>query len=192
MALSIIRSYLPDYINNNMMFYVGKTICTLQYYINTTFSASEMTDRIYVGDLASASNKKALKGQGITHILSVINGSYELFPNDFTYNIIHINDDPWVNIGLYFDESIKFIENALNMNNTKIMIHCQRGISRSVTILLAYLIYTQNKTNRINECDIDNTIQKIMKDIRYHRPIADPNDGFIDAIHTYIMRINKY
>src|SRR5579863_813565 len=103
--MQYIRSYLPDLVNNNLMYCVGMVTCFLQYYTNTTFSASEITDKLFVGDLASALNSDAMKEQGITHILSVFNGSYEIFSGDFEYKIIHINDDPWVDIGKYFDES---------------------------------------------------------------------------------------
>lgn len=190
--MSLIRSYLPDTVNSNFMYYTGKAICYLQYYVNNTFSANQIVPRIFVGDLASASNNKALKEQGITHILSIYNGCYELFPDDFKYKIIHINDDIWININDYFEESNNFIETALNYNNTKVMIHCQRGVSRSVTLLIAYLLWKQNKENKILVGEIDNSIDNIIKEIKIHRPIAEPNDGFITCLKKYICKMNGY
>jgi predicted protein tyrosine phosphatase len=189
--MSFIRSYLPESINSNVMYYFGKTRCYLQYYVNNTFSANQIVPRIYVGDLASASNKEALQEQGITHIVSIYNGCYEIFPDDFKYKIIHINDDTWIDIDNYFDESNDFIDSALNNNNAKVMIHCQRGVSRSVTLLIAYLLWKKNKETKIENDNIDNTINNIIKEIKVHRPIAEPNDGFINCLKKYIFRLNN-
>lgn len=189
---SLIRSHLPDSVNNNIMYYVGMAQCYLQGYINTTFSASEITSRLFVGDLASASNNDAMKQQGITHIVSVINGAFEQFPNDFEYKIIHINDDPWVDIEKYFDTSNSFIDEALRKTNTKVMIHCQRGVSRSVTLLLAYMIYKQNQTKPITNVDIEETVIRILTEVQVHRPIAEPNTGFMESLREYICRLNNY
>lgn len=190
--MSFIRSYLPDFVNSNVMYYFGKTRCILQYYVNNTFSANQIVPRIYVGDLASASNKTALQEQGITHIVSIYNGCYELYPDDFKYKLIHINDDVWINIGDYFDESNKFIESALSADNTKVMIHCQRGVSRSVTLLIAYLLWKKNKEHYIPVNSIDLTISNIIKEIKVHRPIAEPNVGFIFCLKKYICKLNGY
>lgn len=189
---SVIRSYLPEVVNNNIMYCTGMVQCYLQYYVNNTFSASEITNRLYVGDLPSASNNEAMKEQGITHIVSVINGAYELFPNEFEYKIIHINDDPWVDIKTYFKESNEFIESALSKPDTKVMIHCQRGVSRSVTLLLAYLIYKHNENIKIKQDEIDDTIKKILEDVKQHRPIAEPNEGFINSLKLYVCELNNY
>lgn len=189
---SKIRSYLPEYINDNVMYYAGRAQCLVQYYINNNFSASEITERIFIGDLASAANCNAMIEQGITHIISVFNGAYPTYPDNFEYKIIHINDDIWVDIGMYFDETNEYIDKVLTNPNTKIMIHCQRGASRSVTLLLAYLIYRINLENKIELGDIDIVLNKILKEVQSHRPIADPNPGFMDALKTYICEKNDY
>lgn len=190
--LSYLRSFLPDQINNNVMYYAGMTQCMLQYYLNNTFSASEITARLFVGDLASASNKEAMKEQGITHIISVLNGAYDIFPDDFTYKIIHINDDAWVDIGKFFDETNSYIDKVMQEPDTKIMIHCQRGASRSVTLMLAYMIYKTNQEKTIPLDSVDDIVNKILQEVKAHRPIAEPNEGFIEGLKSYIHRLNDY
>lgn len=191
--MSFVRYYLPHTVSDYAMFYIGQARCYLQSYVNNTFSANEITSRIFVGDLASATNHEAMKEQGITHILSVFNGAYELFPSDFKYKIIHINDDEWIDISEYFEESNKFIDDAINSNpNNKVMIHCQRGVSRSVTLLMAYMIWKYNLENKIKEDDIDNFIKEILKTVKNHRSIAEPNIGFISFLKKYICKLNGY
>ncbi len=192
MNMSQIRNYLPDGVNNKLMFCVGQANCYLQYFYNNTFSASEITDNIFVGDLASASNIEAMKEQGITHILTIMNGAYELYPNEFSYKIIHINDDPWVDITQFFEESNKFIDEALSKPENKIMIHCHRGISRSVTLLIAYKLFKLNELNQIPDNEIEKTIENVLIDIKNHRTIADPNKGFLEALKIYIQKLNGY
>jgi dual specificity MAP kinase phosphatase len=174
------------------MYCIGNIRCHLQGYINNTFNANEIYQNIYVGDLASASNKEALKEQGITHILSVFNGCYEIYPDDFTYKIIHINDDTWEDISKYFDETNEFIQRSIKNKNNKIMIHCQKGISRSVTILVAYIIWNKNNNKKIEKDNITNEITNIINEIKTHRPIAEPNEGFKYCLKKYIEKINNY
>lgn len=190
--MSQLRAYLPDRINNYAMYYIGRARCTLQGYYDNTFSATELSDRIYVGDIASASNKLAMQEQGITHILSIYNGAYEIFSTDFTYKLIHINDDPWVKIENYFDESNDFIDIAMSDPNNKIMIHCQQGISRSITLLLAYKLKKMNETKQIKIEDINESINNVLDNVKMQRNIADPNGGFIEALRIYICKLNDY
>jgi hypothetical protein len=190
--MSSLRYYLPDSINNKVMYLYGLTQCYLQPYINNTFTASYITDKICIGDLASATNDTAMLEQGITHIISVVNGVNPLFPKKFTYLNIHVNDDPWINIDNYFDETNKFIDTALELPNSKVMIHCQKGVSRSVTILLAYFVYKYNNKNKILEEEIDDVISVLIEEIKEHRKIAEPNVGFIKCLKKYIKKINNY
>ena len=48
------------------------------------------------------------------------------------------DDHEKFNLFPYFDESIRFIESSLKKTN--ILVHCMAGISRSVTLVIAYLL----------------------------------------------------
>jgi protein-tyrosine phosphatase len=190
--LSNVRYYLPNSVSDSMMYYIGQTRCYLQQYINTTFSANNITNNIFIGNMASASNYNEMKKNGITHILSVFNGAYELFPNDFCYKIIHVNDDPWVDISKYFDQSNEFIDQALNDPKNKIMIHCKQGVSRSVTLLLAHILYKINIDKKISKENVDDVINNVLKNVQIQRPVANPNEGFLECLRKYIYRLNGY
>lgn len=193
--MSAVRSYLPEYVNSNVMYGVGLVRCYVQPYIDTDFNANSIPTepRILVGDLASASNFDAMKEQNITHVLCALNGGMEMFKDEFEYMIVHANDDPWVEIDQYFDEAVAFIDRALvSSPESKILIHCQRGASRSVTIVAAYLLYNMNRVNAILESDIRSTIVGVIESIHSVRDIACPNDGFIDCLDRYVRKINGY
>lgn len=54
------------------------------------------------------------------------------------HSIIPAQDVDDFDLSKYFDSSFEFIEKA--RKSTGILIHCQAGISRSTTILLAYMV----------------------------------------------------
>jgi hypothetical protein len=131
--------------------------------------------------------------QGVTHVLCVLNGGVEQFPENFTYMIVHANDDPWVSIEEHFDEAIKFIDSALTSSSTaKILVHCQRGASRSVTLVAAYLLYNLNRASKIRKRKINSTVIGVIDTIRSVREIAAPNEGFIESLKKYICKLNNY
>lgn len=193
--MSAVRSYLPERFNTNIMYVAGRIRCYTQPWISTEFNANalESEPRILIGDLASASNYEAMKDQGITHILCVLNGGCEQFPGDFEYKIFHANDDPWVDIYSFFDEGVKFIDSALTSSDrSKILVHCQRGASRSVTLVAAYLLYNINRNEKIAKDNVSQMVTGVIDSIHNVRDIACPNAGFIDALKQYICNCNGY
>jgi len=193
--MSTVRSYLPEIVNESVMYGIGVARCYIQPYLNTEFNANalETEPRILIGDLASASNCEAMKEQGITHVLCVLNGGIEQFPGDFQYMIVHANDDPWVEIESWFESTILFIDSALTSTpNAKVLVHCQRGASRSVTLVSAYLLYNINRAEKIPKDNITMMVNGVIETIHNVRDIACPNDGFIEALKRYVCSLNDY
>ena len=54
-------------------------------------------------------------------------------------------DQPWENMSRHFMASIKFIQGAIDKGGA-VFIHCYAGVSRSVTLAIAYLIYAKQMT----------------------------------------------
>lgn len=109
------------------------------------FSVDEIEPRLYLGNATSAASLKFLKSRQISHILTI--DSFPL-PAHITNNgaitnkYIHIADMSRENIMEHFEDCIEFIESALgDVNATNsILIHCFYGVSRSATIVIAYLM----------------------------------------------------
>jgi hypothetical protein len=54
--------------------------------------------------------------------------------------IITLDDRPGVNISSYFRAAIDVIHRTI-MNGDAVLVHCDMGISRSITIVMAYLLW---------------------------------------------------
>lgn len=116
-----------------------------------------IVDNIYLGNSEDAKNIESLKSHNITHILIPAIGIEKHF-TDIEYLSFPIYDSPYTNISKYFDECIDFIKTSKG----NVLVHCAMGISRSATIVIAYLIiekkmsyteaylYLKNKRNIIN------------------------------------------
>ena len=130
---------------------------------------------LYLSSVETAMNYNLLKRYGITHIIN-LSHIENIFPTKFTYYRIRIDDIPTENIKQYFPSAIKFINDALNKNG-KVLVHCTAGISRSASIIIAYLM-TMGKLNLQSAVDYTRTL----------RPIIAPNPGFITQLHEYYTR----
>ena len=123
-------------------------------------------DNIYLGNFQSHNNFNG----------SIINLSdYDYTIND-KYNLLRINisdsRDANENIAHYFTKCIDFIETNKDDN---ILIHCNEGVSRSVTIVLAILIKKYNY-------DLKNAIEYV-KSKRTH-PTA-PKRHFLKQLVSF-------
>lgn len=136
------------------------------------YDISKILDNLYLGSYEDAIDFYKLKNLGITHI---VNLSYlpNPYPNDFVYLKIDLYDDPLENISQYFNFTIQWIYDAI-MNGGKVLVHCRAGISRSSTIILAFLV----KLFGI-------TLEKAYNYVKNIRPIIQPNEGFVKQLKDY-------
>ena len=74
----------------------------------------------------------------ITRVLIAAYQLSEIFPDDITYLKLDIEDKSEENISEYFQISFDFISSCPKGEN--ILVHCKSGVSRSATIVTAYLI----------------------------------------------------
>ena len=151
----------------------GRVRGAAQPWISTKFNAQHVQDGVYIGDLASASNAAELKNIGITHIVTVVLGVAPQFPKDFHYLNIPIMDVESEDITPYLPQAIGFIESALAAGG-KVLVHCMCGVSRSATIIAAWIMSRKTQT-------VDETIQ-LIKD---QRGCINPNPSFRSQLEGY-------
>ena len=124
--------------------------------------------RLYISDDIAARNKNILTQHKITHILNLTTNIPNKFEPEINYKKIVIFDFESQNIYEYFDESFEFIENAFKSDKNSVLIHCNAGISRSASFVIAYLIQKR----------IFKTYKEAYAYLKKCRPIISPNRGF--------------
>jgi dual specificity protein phosphatase 1B len=128
---------------------------------------------LYIGNAEFAANKDLLTSLGITHIINAAQEipDYHKGDNRFQYMHLKMDDIPQENSSRFFDVSKKFIDGALQ-GGGNVLIHCAMGISRSVTILMYYLMTT-----------LGIQADEALAMVRRCRPIANPNPGFMNQLN---------
>ena len=134
---------------------------------------------VYLGSDIVAQDYEKLKQNGITH---VINCAADYSANyheqkGVKYLSFHLKDHVRENIECCFYEVIKFIEGA-KKEGGRVYVHCVQGISRSTTMILCYMIFTQKIT-----------LDDGLKYIRERRQIANPNMTFMAQLIWWHKRL---
>jgi len=141
------------------------------------FDAQEIVPNLFLGDVYAAHNTKELKKRNITHIVTCTVGVAPPFPETFQYKHLKILDCAAETIHEHFPETSSFIADAL-AEGGKVLVHCIRGVSRSATIVCAYLM-TAFKISHI----------EAVHRVRSKRPIARPNYGFMMQLEMFAREL---
>ncbi|KAJ8014149.1 hypothetical protein DPEC_G00037250 [Dallia pectoralis] len=106
----------------------------------------EVWPNLYIGNIAIAQNRAALKKLGITHVLNAAHskqgsiGDQDYYRNTCVYWGIPAEDSSHFDLGQYFKPAADFIKKALHTKDGKVLVHCIMGVSRSATLVLAFLM----------------------------------------------------
>ncbi|KAL4659470.1 dual specificity protein phosphatase 6-like [Arapaima gigas] len=105
----------------------------------------EILPHLYLGCAKDSTNLDVLEEYGIKYILNVTPNLPNLFENagEFKYKQIPISDHWSQNLSQFFPEAIGFIDEARSQK-CGVLVHCLAGISRSVTVTVAYLMQKLN------------------------------------------------
>ncbi|KAG8045135.1 hypothetical protein GUJ93_ZPchr0008g13835 [Zizania palustris] len=128
---------------------------------------------LYLGSVGAALNKEVLKSLSITHILIVARSLNPAFPSEFNYKKIEVLDRPDIDLAKHFDECFSFIDESISTGGN-VLVHCFAGRSRSVTIVVAYLM----KKHQMS-------FQSALSLVRSKRPQVAPNEGFMCQLENF-------
>lgn len=142
----------------------------------------EIIPGLYLGSYEAAENIAGLRAHGVTHILSVLKWAFDKPPDGFTTLRILLDDSPWADIALHFDQTIAFIDSALSPAEVDgaqqpsggILVHCAAGVSRSATVVTAYLMAKRGMTS-----------SEALEYVRQRRPCVEPNIGFTWQLNVW-------
>lgn len=143
------------------------------------YTLDKVVDGLYIGNEVASSRKELLQRTGITHILAAGYGLKQHFPGCFVYKQIDAVDMPTYEIHRHFSECISFIDSAISGGGT-VLVHCYQGVSRSATIISAYLMHNQHIT-----------APEALKFLKEKHFDSDPNFGFVYQLNQYEIVIRN-
>jgi len=150
-----------------------REIQTISFFEPRDFDADEVQPGVYVGSVDAADNCEELKKRKISHIVTVSGEYPPKFPNDFEYVVVRVEDFSGQNLLSTFEYCIEFIRNA-KKNDGNVLIHCAAGVSRSVTITIAYLMKEHSMT-----------FMDAWSHVKQRRAWACPNGGFQEQLRLF-------
>ena len=135
---------------------------------------------LYISSYNATKNIDLLEKNKITHIINCAADFCEnVFEKDnkYTYLSFYLKDHVLENIECIFYECIKFIENVREKGG-RVLVHCIQGISRSVSIVIAYIIFTKKLS-----------YDKAFNLVQLKREISSPNFGFSIQLQNFYSRL---
>ena len=134
---------------------------------------------LYVGDKADAASCERLRNLGITHIVNATRDIPNTSPNRFEYINVNVDDDESTDLKRHFRRSNEFVRSAIRKGG-RVMIHCRAGVSRSVTLCLAYLMQCEGMR-----------LREAYSLVESRRNIIRPNNSFLMQLAKYEVTIFK-
>lgn len=122
---------------------------------------------LFISGYQVPSTLEILKRHGITHIVNMAADVCDnCFPDDFEYCTYYMKDANWEDLTPVFYRTIEWIEQKVAAGG-RVLVHCREGVSRSATITIAYMMWTQQIS-----------FETAHERLRKVRPICNPNTGF--------------
>ena len=152
---------------------------------DTCQDASQIFPFLWLGSKIHAYDQDLMMGyKEIPNKISLIINISQKIENKFeTEGISYMQipfcdviDSPMID---YFDETFRCIEQA-RLRNEIVFVHCRMGISRSATIVIAYIMRF-----------LKTPFLEALKIVVEKRPIVEPNIGFIRQLEQYEKILKK-
>lgn len=167
----ITKIYNRDYDKSRPAYYnMSSVYSPISFFSNANY----ILDNIYLGSSYNASNWNLLADNNITNIINVTNNIPNFFENenDIKYLNITKNDD---GEDLFTKKELEKTYEFICNNNDNILIHCVFGRSRSVTIVLYYIIKKYN-------ISLEEALS-FLKDKRYY---INPSLVFLNNLKNFL------
>eukprot|EP00520_Triparma_pacifica_P018072 CAMPEP_0118642734 /NCGR_PEP_ID=MMETSP0785-20121206/5992_1 /TAXON_ID=91992 /ORGANISM="Bolidomonas pacifica, Strain CCMP 1866" /LENGTH=571 /DNA_ID=CAMNT_0006534303 /DNA_START=137 /DNA_END=1849 /DNA_ORIENTATION=- len=134
---------------------------------------------LWLGNSATAHNKKLLVDLGITHVLNTAKDVDNAFPELFVYSKIGMDDSEDQEMDGVFEHAFKFI-NRVRACGGRLLVHCTAGVSRAATIVLGYIVSEESQL-----------LVDAYSYVRFLRPPVGPNEGFLYHLALLEMKTHR-
>ncbi|XP_016015725.2 dual specificity protein phosphatase 13 isoform X2 [Rousettus aegyptiacus] len=147
---------------------------------------NEVWPNLFLGDAYAARDKSKLIQLGITHVVNVAAGKFQVDTGakfyhglPLEYYGIEADDNPFFDLSVYFLPVARYIRTALSVPQGRVLVHCAMGVSRSATVVLAFLMIYENMT-----------LVEAIQTVQAHRDIC-PNAGFLRQLQVLDNRLGQ-
>ncbi|XP_068149786.1 dual specificity protein phosphatase Mpk3 [Drosophila tropicalis] len=136
---------------------------------------------LFLGNASHSGDSNALQKYNIKYVLNVTPD----LPNEFEksgiikYLQIPITDHYSQDLAIHFPDAIQFIEEARSANSA-VLVHCLAGVSRSVTVTLAYLMHTRALS-----------LNDAFMMVRDRKPDVSPNFHFMQQLQSFENQLRR-
>lgn len=133
-------------------------------------NCNRIIDRLFLGDYRAAFPMNVYRNFGA--VVSMIQLGHEL-PRGILHRTFALYDTEDANILVHLDDATAFIERQRKLKRP-VLVHCYAGISRSATVVIAYLM-------RYRGLSFDAAYALV----KLKRPCINPNSGFVTQLVRY-------
>lgn len=153
---------------------------TLFGHAHEVFQSESTDNKIFLGSQSSASKEalRALQEADIVGICNCTARSPKFHLGLLKYSQVNVHDNSAADILRYLEGAALFLHAMLQEGS--VLVHCEYGVSRSSTVVIAYLMRYHSMTR-------DEAYVWIKK----RRPKVNPNQGFWDQLATYEQTIQE-
>ncbi|KAL2083062.1 hypothetical protein ACEWY4_020835 [Coilia grayii] len=149
---------------------------------------NEVWPRLFIGDEKTSLERPQLEAMGMTHVLNAAEGKWNNVATGPAYyrgmNVqyygITAEDTPTFDLTPFFYPAADFIHQALSQPESRVLVHCVRGRSRSAALVLAYLMLQERLS-----------VVEAVTLVRRRRCVL-PNRGFIKQLRTLDITLQQH
>jgi len=136
---------------------------------------SEILPNLYLSSYVVTHDDNTLVNKNIHAILAVTSSKFghANLPKHITSKHMPIDDMNTADIKSLFLEAINFID-SFRKQNKPVLVHCMAGVSRSPTIIMAYLMTKEGFS-----------FPKAYEHVKKRRSLVQPNYGFMRQLMEY-------
>ncbi|MBN3298172.1 DUS10 phosphatase, partial [Amia calva] len=136
---------------------------------------------LYLGNERDAQDLGLLLGLGVGYVVNVTTHLplYHQHCGLLRYKRLPATDNSRQNLRQYFEEVFEFIEEA-HQSGQGVLVHCQAGVSRSATVVIAYLMKHTLMT-----------MTDAYKYVKGRRPVISPNLNFMGQLLEFESDLNS-
>lgn len=134
---------------------------------------SKIAPHVFISNAEQAVDSQFIRKNRIEYVLCCALELDHSFPKDIIFKKFPIRDLKRFNILNYLEEGVEFITEAVSCSRN-ILVYCNMGVSRSPTIVIAYLV-------RELQISTDEAESLVLKS----RPEIFPNSGFYNQLKIY-------